>query len=200
MRRLTTSEGDVVSPAFAPDGQTIAFSADYDGNTDVYIVPVAGGAPKRLTWHPGADVVQGFTPDGRNVLFTSARNVFTNRFTQLFTVPASGGVESPLPIPNAARAAYSTDGRRIAYTPLSPAFAEWKRYRGGRVSTINVFDVQTHAVEAVAQPATRANDADPMWVGETLYFRSDRDGEFNLYASTSRNRCGSSRGTTTSRS
>ena len=182
VRRLTTSEGDVVSPAFAPDGQTIAFSADYDGNTDVYIVPVAGGAPKRLTWHPGADVVQGFTPDGRHVLFTSARNVFTNRFTQLFTVPAGGGVESPLPIPHAARAAYSPDGRRIAYNPLPPAFAEWKRYRGGRVSTINVFDVQTHAVEAVAQPATRANDADPMWIGDTLYFRSDRDGEFNLYA------------------
>jgi len=182
VRRLTTSEGDIISPAFAPDGQTIAFSADYDGNTDVYIVSVAGGAPKRLTWHPGADLVQGFTPDGRSVLFTSARNVFTNRFTQLFTVPVSGGVESPLPIPNAARAAYSPDGRRIAYNPLSPAFAEWKRYRGGRVSTINVFDVQTHAVEAVAQPATRANDADPMWVGDTLYFRSDRDGEFNVYA------------------
>ncbi|HVD93378.1 MAG TPA: PDZ domain-containing protein [Vicinamibacterales bacterium] len=182
VRRLTTSEGEVSSPAFSPDGESIAFSADYDGNTDVYVVPVGGGAPKRLTWHPGADVVQGFTPDGRSVLFTSARNVFTNRFTQLFTVPLTGGVETPLPIPNAARAAYSGDGRRIAYNPLSPAFAEWKRYRGGRVSTVNVFDVQTHAVEAVAQPQTRANDADPMWLGDNLYFRSDRDGEFNLYS------------------
>jgi tricorn protease len=182
VRRLTTSEGDVTNPAFAPDGQAIAFSADFDGNTDVYLVPVGGGAPKRLTWHPGADLVQGFTPDGKAVVFTSARNVFTNRFTQLFTVPVTGGVETPLPIPNAARAAYSSDGRRIAYNPLSPAFAEWKRYRGGRVSTINVFDVQSHTVEAVAQPATRANDADPMWLGDTLYFRSDRDGEFNLFS------------------
>jgi tricorn protease len=182
VRRLTTSEGEVTSPAFAPDGQTIAFSAAYDGNTDVYVVPVGGGAPKRLTWHPGPDLVQGFTPDGRSVVFTSARNVFTNRHTQLFTVPLTGGVESPLPIPNAVRAAYSGDGRRIAYNPLAPAFLEWKRYRGGRVTTISVFDVQTQAVENVAQPPARANDADPMWLGDTLYFRSDRDGEFNLYS------------------
>jgi tricorn protease len=182
IRRLTTSEGEISNPAFSPDGRSIAFSADYDGNTDVYLVPVGGGAPARLTWHPGPDLVQGFTPDGRGVLFTSNRNVFTTRFTQLFTVPLGGGVETALPIPNAARAAYSPDGRRIAYNPLGPAFLQWKRYRGGRVSTISVFDVQTHAVEKIAQPESRANDADPMWVGDVLYFRSDRDGEFNLYA------------------
>src|SRR4051812_518428 len=182
VRRLTTSEGDISNPAFSPDGQLIAFSADYDGNTDVYVVPVDGGAPRRLTWHPGADLVQGFTPDGRSVLFTSPRNVFTNRFRQLFIVSIDGGVESPLPIPNAARASYSPDGRTIAYNPLSPPFLEWKGYRGGQVSTISLFDVQTHAVEKIGQPASRANDADPLWLGDTLYFRSDRDGEFNLYS------------------
>jgi tricorn protease len=182
IRRLTTSEGVVTNPAFSPDGRSIAFSASYDGNTDVYLVPVDGGAPTRLTWHPGADVVQGFTPDGRNVMFTSARSVFTGRFTQLFTVPVTGGVETALPIPNAARASYSADARRIAYNPLAPPFLEWKRYRGGQVATINLFDVKTHAVEKIAQPETRANDADPMWIGDTLFFRSDRDGEFNLYS------------------
>ncbi len=182
VHRLTTSEGEISSPAFSPDGRMIAFSADYDGNTDVYVVPVDGGAPRRLTWHPGADVVQGFTPDGRSVLFTSARNVFTNRFTQLFTVSLDGGMESPMPIPNAARASYAPDGKTIAYNPLAPAFTEWKSYRGGRVSTISLFDAQTHAVEKIAQPEGRANDADPMWLGDTLYFRSDRDGEFNLYS------------------
>lgn len=182
VRRLTTSQGEISSPAFSPDGRTVAFSAEYEGNTDVYVVPVEGGAPRRLTWHPGADLVQGFTPDGHSVVFTSPRYVFTNRFTQLFTVPLDGGMESPLPIPNAARGAYSPDGRTIAYNPLAPAFLEWKGYRGGRVSTISLFDVQGHAVEKVAQPAGRANDADPMWLGDTLYFRSDRDGEFNLYS------------------
>src|SRR4029079_12910385 len=117
VRRLTTSQGEINNPAFSPDGRTIAFSADYDGNTDVYTVPVTGGAPTRLTWHPGADVVQGFTPAGKSVLFTSARNVFTNRYTQLFTVPVAGGVETALPIPNAARGSYSPDARSIAYNP-----------------------------------------------------------------------------------
>src|SRR4051812_20076087 len=182
VRRLTTSQGEITSPAFSPDGATLAFSADFDGNTDVYIVGTSGGPATRLTWHPGADVVQGFTPDGKSVMFTSARNVFTNRFTQLFTVPVAGGVETQLPIPNAARGAYAPDARTIAYNPLSAAFLEWKGYRGGRVTTINLFDVQSHAVEKVPQPEGRANDADPMWLGNTVYFRSDRDGEFNLYS------------------
>jgi len=181
IRRLTTSEGPVSNPAFSPDGQTLAFSANYNGNTDVFAVPVEGGPLTRLTWHPGPDLAQGFTPDGQQVLFTAPRAVFTGRYTQLFTVDKAGGVERPLPIPNAARAAYSTDGRRIAYNPLAPAFLQWKHYRGGQVSTISIFDLQTKAVQKVTQPETRANDVDPMWVGDTLYFRSDRDGEFNLY-------------------
>src|SRR5204863_9015947 len=108
---------------------------------DVYVVAVEGGPLTRLTWHPGADVVQGFSPDGSHIVFTSPRAVFTNRYTQLFAVPKTGGVEEPLPIPNAARAAYSPDGRRIAYNPLAPAFLQWKRYRGGQASTIDIFDV-----------------------------------------------------------
>ena len=182
IRRLTTSEGPVSNPAFSPDGNLLAFSANYNGNTDVFVVSVEGGPLTRLTWHPGPDLVQGFTPDGKQVVFTSPRAVFTGRYTQLFTVDRAGGVETPLPIPNAARAAYSTDGRRIAYNPLAPAFLQWKHYRGGQVSTISIFDVQSKAVQKIAQPESRANDVDPMWVGDTLYFRSDRDGEFNLYA------------------
>jgi tricorn protease len=182
VRRLTTSEGPVSNPAFSPDGRTIAFSAQYNGNTDVYCVGVDGGAPTRLTWHPGPDVVQGFTPDGRHVVFTSPRAVFTGRYTQLFTVPVAGGVETPLPLPHAARATYSADGRRIAYDPLGPPFLQWKRYRGGQVSTVMIFDTQSYTTEKIAQPAARANDVDPVWLGETIFFRSDRDGEFNVYA------------------
>ena len=145
-------------------------------------MPVTGGAPARLTWHPGADTVQGFTPDGRSVLFTSQRATFTTRYAQLFTVPVQGGIEEALPIPNASRATYSPDGQRIAYNPLAARFLQWKQYRGGTASRLWLYSVKGHAVEKIPQPAARANDTDPMWMGDTVYFRSDRAGEFNLFA------------------
>ncbi|MCU0248817.1 MAG: PDZ domain-containing protein [Vicinamibacterales bacterium] len=182
VRRLTTDDGVESRPAFSPDGRLIAFSAQYDGNTDVFLVAAEGGVPKRLTWHPGPDFVQGFTADGKQVLFTSGRAAFTGAYQHLFTVPVEGGMEVPLPIPNAFQATYSPDGRRIAYNPLPPAFDQWKQYRGGRVSRLWLYSTADHAVEKVPQPADRANDVDPMWVGGAVYFRSDRDGEFNVYA------------------
>jgi tricorn protease len=182
VRRLTTDESAEFNPAFSPDGKLIAFSAQYDGNIDVYVVPVAGGVPTRLTWHPGADIVQGFTPDGSAILFTSARAVFSDRHAQLFTVPVSGGLEQQLPIPYAWKATYSPDGKRIAYNPLFEAFGEWKHYRGGTASVIWLFSVSDYSVEKIPQPEGRCNDVDPMWVGDTIYFRSDRNGEFNLFS------------------
>lgn len=186
--RVTSGPGAKLRPAFSPDGSLLAFSAELDGNLDVYVVPAAGGVPKRLTWHPGRDIVQGFTPDGKSVLFTSPRAASNNRHTQLYTVPVEGGLETALPIPYANRAAWSPDGKRIAYNPNAPAHLQWKRYRGGTVSTIWLYDVATHAIQRVPQPEGRSNDADPMWVngpgGATLALRSDRDGEFNLYALT----------------
>ena len=182
VRRLTTDDGVESSPAFSPDGKTIAFSAQYDGNVDVYTVPVTGGPPARLTWHPGADSVQGFTPDGKGILFTSQRATFTGRYAQLFTVPSGGGMEEQLPIPNAARATYSPDGARIAYNPIPPRFAQWKQYRGGTVSRLWLYNSKGHAIEKVPQPSDRSNDTDPMWIGDTVFFRSDRNGEFNIFA------------------
>ncbi|HEY0346996.1 MAG TPA: PDZ domain-containing protein [Pyrinomonadaceae bacterium] len=182
VRRLTADEGLEANPQFSPDGSLIAFTAQYDGNLDVYVVPVTGGVPTRLTWHPGADVVQGFTPDGSAVLFTSARAVFTGRYTQLFTVPVKGGIEQPLRLPNAFEATYSPDGSRLAYNPIGPAFLEWKHYRGGMASTIWLYNFGDNATEKLPQPESRANDVDPMWVGDTIYFRSDRNGEFNIFS------------------
>lgn len=182
VQRITSGPGAKTSPSFSPDGALLAFSAELDGNLDVYVVPSGGGVPKRLTWHPGRDVVQGFTPDGKAILFSSPREAVNNRHTQLYTVPVEGGVETKLPIPNADRAAFSPDGRTIAYTPNRPAHLQWKRYRGGMVSRIWLYDVATHAVEKVPQPEGRCNDASPVWIGGTLYLRSDRDGEFNVYS------------------
>ncbi|OFA03392.1 S41 family peptidase [Duganella sp. HH101] len=181
-RRLTSDLGDKSNPVFSPDGKSIAYSAQVDGNTDVYLLPVEGGIPKRLTYHPGADVVQAFTPDGKAVMFTSPRAAFNNRFRKLFTVPVGGGVETELEVPNAARAGWSPDGKQIAYNPFSPAFMQWKHYRGGTNSILWLFNRTDKSVQKIPQPATHSNDVDPVWIGDTVYFRSDRDGEFNLYA------------------
>jgi tricorn protease len=181
VRRLTSAQG-VSNPAFSPDGTMLAFTAQYEGNADVYVVPVAGGVPTRLTWHPGRDAVQGFTPDGAAVLFTSGRATFTGAHTRLYTVPVKGGFPTELEIPNANMAAYSPDGKRLAYNPLPQAFTQWKHYRGGRTSTIWLYQFADHSVERLPQPAGRANDVDPMWSGDLFCFRSDRNGEFNLFS------------------
>lgn len=181
-RRLTVDEGIESSPKFSPDGKWIAFSAQYDGNTDVYIIPAEGGVPKRLTWHPGADLVRGFTPDGKNVLFASQRAVFTRRYAQLFTVPVTGGNETKLEIPNAVDGAYSPDGNYMAYTPLGDASVQWKHYRGGMISRILIFSFADKSTIQIPQPEGGCNDMQPLWLGGTIYFRSDRNGEYNLYA------------------
>ncbi len=180
--RLTSHEGNEASPRFSPDGESIAFSAQYDGNTDVYIMPVSGGAPKRLTYHPGLDQVEGFSPDGKSVLFSSTRDVFTNRYRKLFTVSIEGGFPNALPIPNGLRASYSSDGKKIAYIPIAERFNQWKNYRGGTCSRIWIYDTEDHSVQQVRQPEGRCNDTDPVFIGDKVYFRSDRNGEFNLFS------------------
>jgi len=181
-RRLTSHQGMESNPVFSPDGRYIAFDAQYDGNRDVFIIPSEGGVPKRLTWHPGSDQVRGFTPDGGAVLFISPRSVFTMRYSQLFTIPVKGGFPEKLAIPNVYRAAFSPDGKRMAYIPFSEPFHQWKRYRGGTHSVIWLYTFKDFSAEKIPQPEGRCNDTDPMWIGDKVYFRSDRNGEFNLYS------------------
>jgi tricorn protease len=180
--RLTVDEGIESNPFFSPDGKLIAFSAQYEGNTDVYIIPAEGGVPTRLTWHPGNDLVRGFTPDGKSVLFASQRYSFNTNYFQLFTVGINGGFPEKLRIPNAWTACYSPDGNSMAYTPLSPAYQQWKNYRGGRISTIWICSLADYSVVKIPQPKEGCNDANPMWIGDKIYFLSDRDGEFNLFS------------------
>lgn len=177
-RRLTSGPGTEADPNFSPDGSQIAFTGEYDGNVDVYVVPAASGVPRRITYHPGADRVVGWTPDGTRILFRSGRNSYSG-FQRLFTIPLTGGLPSELPLPMAHEGSYSPDGKRIAYMPLAPAFAIWRNYRGGRATMIwlaNLADAKTEQV-----PRTLANDFDPMWVGKTVYFVSDRNGIANLF-------------------
>ena len=181
-RRLTVSEGIESNPVFSPDGKWIAFNGQYDGNTDVYIIPVEGGIPKRLTWHPSADQVRGFSPDGKSVLFISQRISFTSRYAQLFTVAVTGGPATQLEIPNAYYASYSADGKSMAYNPTTNQFRQWKHYRGGATSHIWQFSFADKSIIKLPQPEGGSNDIEPMWMNNTIYFLSDRNGEFNLFS------------------
>ena len=178
-RRLTAQKGRKAAPVFSPDGSWIAFSANYDGNLSVYVIPREGGSPRRLTYHPYEDWVRGWTPDGKNVLFASARQSTTMRCRRLFTVSLEGGLEAPLPIPMAERGCYSPDGKRMAYTPYGEGFWSWKRYRGGMTVPIWVIDLNTY--EHVEIPHENASDTFPCWVGDSVYFLSDRKDTMNVF-------------------
>ncbi len=181
-KRLTIDEGIESNPVFSPDGSTIAFSAQYDGNTDVYVIPSRGGVPKRLTWHPSPDYVRDFSHDGEKILFASQRNSHTSRFIQLYTISVSGGLCVQVPLPTAFHASYSPDDKYIAYTPLGDRFNQWKNYRGGTQTRIWIYNTENHEVEEIPKPTGGSNDSDPQWIGNKVYFKSDRNGEFNIYS------------------
>ncbi|MFB0565980.1 MAG: PDZ domain-containing protein [Candidatus Aminicenantaceae bacterium] len=178
-RRLTSHIGLELSPKISPDEKWITFSGQYDGNMDVYIIPLEGGAPKRLTYHPGPDYVVDWTPDSKYIIFNTARNSY-HRFFSFFKVSIKGGFPESLPLPMAYLGSYSPDGNHIAYTPLPNAFRTWKRYRGGLAPHIWLFNFKDNSIKKV--PHTDANDTYPMWMKDTVYFLSDREGMMNLFA------------------
>jgi tricorn protease len=179
-RRLTTGTGIETNPKFSPDGQSIAFTGEYDGNIDVYVVSATGGVPRRLTYHPGYDDVAGWTPDGKQVLFGSSRATDSVRTGQLFTIAVDGVSPQVLPLPMAYEGSYSADATHLAYVPLPRSFEAWKRYRGGAASPIWIARLSDSSVEKL--PRTDSNDFNPMWVGNRVYFLSDRNGYTTLFA------------------
>jgi tricorn protease len=180
-RRLTSFQGQTSNPSFSPDGRTIAFSGEYAGNTDVYTVPVEGGDPKRLTWHPGGDLVQGWMPDGKSIVFASGRATWApNATTRFWTVPAEGGVESPMALPRAYQGQVSPSGTHVAYRLNSSWDEERRNYRGGQNRPVWIVDLKTY--DLVSPPWTDSNDKDPAWVDDTVYFLSDRDGVSNVWS------------------
>jgi tricorn protease len=187
-RRLTSTPGVEMDPYFSPDGSQIAFSATIAGNTDVYVMPAAGGEPKRLTYHPALDRVRGWTPDGKRVIFVSVRDSAPQEsFFRLWAIGIDGGLPEALPLPRGFGGAYSPDGRRLAYDEITQVFnppwwdaSEWRHYRGGRTHPIRIMNLGDNSVEKL--PWTSSNDSEPMWIGNTVYFLSDRDHTTNLYA------------------
>ena len=180
-RRLTAQKGAKSTPIFSPDGQWIAFSGNYDGNTSVYVVSSAGGSPHRLTYHPGDDLARGWTPDGKRVLFATSRDVpHAGRYHRLYTVALEGDYPTAMPMPIAERGAFSPSGSRIAYTTCPEPFWSWKRYRGGRTVRTWILDLESY--EHVEIPHENASDTFPCWIGDVVYFLSDRDGAMNVYA------------------
>jgi tricorn protease len=178
-RRLVTGTDLETGPVFSPDGSMVAYSGDYDGNIDVYVVPSIGGDPKRLTYHPGPDIAIGWTPDGKSVLFRSHRDS-TNDANKLFTVPLSGGLPTELPLSMAETGAYSPDGSHLAYVPIFQWEPDWKLYRGGQTPPIWIANLADSSIVKV--PREESNDRNPVWIGKTVYFLSDREGPVTLFA------------------
>jgi tricorn protease len=183
--RLTTGVGIETAPVFSPDGSTLAFTGEYDGNTDVFTIPATGGVPYRVTYHPAADFAVGWTPDGKQILFRSNRQS-TSRYTQLYSVPAKGGIATPLPLPMAYQGQFSPDGSHIAYNPLPPAFGfdytsfvSWGNYRGGRAGVIWVTSLP--GLESVQIPHEVASDFSPVYAGGQIYFLSGRKGHIGIF-------------------
>lgn len=187
--RITAHPGMEIFAHFSPDGKWIAFTGQYDGDEQVYVVPATGGEPKQLTWYPARgpltprwgwdDQVYGWSSDGKSVLFRSMRDGWTLSLNRLYTVPVVGGPAEPLPMPEAGAGDYSPDGTRVVYSPIFRDFRPEKRYGGGMANDLFVYDIRSGDAKRIVDDPR--SDRDPMWIGGTIYFNSDRSGTFNLY-------------------
>lgn len=188
--RLTAHPGQELFPKFSPDGEWIAFTGQYDGDEQVYVMPAAGGVPKQLTYYPASGPlaprwgydhqVYGWTPDGESVLFRSLRDADGGKtLTGLYTVSVEGGLPQMLPMPTSGAGDFSPDGTQLLYSPLFRDFRTWKRYEGGWAQDLYIFDLES--LKATPIDNSVRTERDPMWIGESLYFASDRGGRLNLY-------------------
>lgn len=183
-RRLTINPGVELNPVFSPDGKQIAFTGNYDGNTDVYTIPIQGGEPQRLTYHPAADVVRGWL-NNSEVYFTSTRDYTYAISPRLHRISLAGGPSSPLIMPEANQGSPSPDGKHWAYIkntdPTERDRVAFKRYRGGGMPSVWIFDTQSHEIEVI--PGERSNDVKPLWLEDgKIYFLSDRDKIVNIFS------------------
>jgi tricorn protease len=189
-RRLTSHTGLELFPKFSPDGRWLAFTGEYDGTRQVYVIPVDGGEPRQLTFHNDVgplpprggfdNRVLGWTPDGKSVVFRANRVAQSDRLGRPYAVPFEGGMEQPLSITESGGLSYAPDGKRVAFTPISNEFRGWKRYRGGQSPDVWIYDLAANTSEQITN--TRAQDMLPTWLGDTIYYISDRDSTMNVFA------------------
>lgn len=181
--RLTNDPGYDMMPRFSPDGKTIAFTGQFEGNVDVYTIPANGGKAKRLTYHSDVvkkaptrwgpnNMVVTWTPNGKNIVFLSRRNTWNSWFGQLFQISDNGGLSTQLPVPKGGVLSYSPDGSKIAYNRIFRNFRTWKRYKGGLAQDIWIYDLKTHKIDQLTH--WKGTDTYPMWYKNTIYFASDR--------------------------
>jgi len=177
--RLTSSPAEENNPYLSPDGTTVAFSAEYEGNTDVYIMPVNGGTPTRLTWHPGDDVVMGWSATGDEVAFATRRETDHGRSGELYHVSVDGGAPEKQMEARFFSGRWNADGSKLAYFDIRPGYnglyggtAGWRGYRGGSTPTVRIFDAMENTIQYI--PGERVNDVQPFWLGQDVYFISDR--------------------------
>ena len=188
--RLTAHPGVEVFAKFSPDGKSIAFTGQYDGDEQVYVIPSGGGEPKQLTFYPARgplaprwgydNQVYGWSNDGKYVIFRSLRDGWTLGLSRLYRVPIDGGPAEALPMPQSGAGSYSPGGNKIVYSPLARDFRTEKRYSGGQANELYIFDTETHEAKRITEGPRASRD--PMWIGKDIYFTSDRDGHFNIYA------------------
>ncbi len=188
-RQLTSHPGLEIFAEFSPNGTEIAFTGQYGGDEQVYVIPAGGGEPRQLTYYPaqgplparwGYDhLVQGWSPDGQRILFRSMRDAWGLTDGRLYTVGRLGGLPRSLPLPEAGAATFAGRSDRLLYSPLMRDFRTWKRYQGGWAQDLYLLDLTNRAATRVTDH--ERSDRDPMWIGEAAYFASDRDGRYNLY-------------------
>lgn len=182
-RRLTVNPAVEQNPVFSPDGKQIAFTGNYDGNSDIYVIPIEGGSPKRITFHPSADLVRGWL-NNNELYFTATRDYNYALSPRMHSIKLDGTDEKPLIMPEAVQGSPSADKRYWAYIkntdPTDRSNVAFKRYRGGGMPQVWIFDTQTKNVEIV--PGTGSNNVKPQWLGDKVYFLSDRDLTMNLFS------------------
>jgi tricorn protease len=180
VRRLTSTPAVESDPHFSPDGQSVAFTSNRSGMPMVYVVPASGGEPRRLTWYPAPAYARGWTPDGARVLYASSRETAPVAFQRLWTVAAAGGPSDLLPAPWGHDGAYSPDGKKIVVDRVTRWDVEWRHYRGGQNTPLTILDLGS--LQETRLPNERTIDVQPVWMGDAVYFLSDRDGIMNVWS------------------
>lgn len=170
-QKLSSPTGEESAPKFSPDGTEIAFSANYDGNIDVYTIPITGGVPKRLTSHGSRDLILDWHPDGEKILFKSSRESGRQRFHQFFEINKTGGLAQNVGLPYGESASYSPDGNKLAFNYMTRAHRTWKRYKGGTAPDLHIYDLVNETSSNFTNNIS--NDESPMWADGKIYYLSD---------------------------